>query len=96
MELPFGDGFHYVGSKQQVGNVLTRDYDALITSEAATDTDIVEPLNLLVDTADRLNLTPLINRSRYGQVLTDRNLGQRGKDGVNLSRAGRVTVDTTV
>ena len=58
--------------------------------------DLEEPLDLLVDAADGLDLALLVERAGDGQVLPEGDPGEAGQDGVDLRRRGAVAVDARV
>src|SRR5438034_9802697 len=76
--------------------VALGDDDALVSLEAFDLARLVEALDLLVDTAYRLDLALLINRTSYGKVLLDRKLSQGGENRVQFRACHTVTIDNPI
>ena len=86
-------GFHHFFVQHQVLDIGGGDEYALVCGQALGLADTIEALNLLVDAADGLNLSLLIDRAGHGQALADGKLGQCRQDGIKLCAGGAVAVD---
>ena len=73
MEFSLADRFNNIMSEHQVADILDGDQNSLGSGKAPGLADVVEPLDLLVHTADWLNLPALINRAGDGKILSQRN-----------------------
>src|SRR5262249_16710251 len=71
---PVPDRLHHVFAQHQVLYVRLGDQDALFVAEAARAADVEKALDLLIDAADRLDRTPLIDGARHRERLLDRHL----------------------
>ena len=69
VEFAFGDCIYYFLVKHQVADVLVRNHDALFAGESFGFADVEKALDLVVHAPDRLDLTLLADRSRYGYTL---------------------------
>ena len=95
-ETPFGGGRDHVAAQHQVLDITSRDDDALIAGQTRQAAGVEEPLDLLVDPADRLNLAMLIDRAGHGETLFDRRLCKRREQREQLGGRGAVSVDPAV
>ena len=68
----------------------------LLTRQAALDADIIKALDLLVHASDGLDLTTLIDGTRHGEILTQRQVGQAGQEGVQFSDGRTVALNAAV
>ena len=84
MELPLPHGFHHVRPQHQIGDVLHGDHHALAPGEPECLAHRKVPLDLLVDAADGLDLSLLVDRPGDGDALLDRDAGQFGQQRVEL------------
>ncbi len=96
VELPGLDRVDDVGPEHQVLDVLVGDDDALGPGQALGLADLEESLDLLVDSADGLDLAFLIERAGDGDVLAEGQAREAREDGVDLGRGGAVAVDAAV
>ena len=77
MKLP---GLHCINdilAQHEMADVGMWNHNPLITGKPFFPTDIKEAFNFLADTPDGLNLTVLIDRTGNGEVLSNRDPGQR-------------------
>src|SRR5262249_36160252 len=66
-----------VPAQHQVFDIAYRDDDALLPGKPGYAASVKKALDLLVDTADRLDSAELIDRAGHGEGLTDRHFGKR-------------------
>ena len=83
-ETALGASFHDVVAQHQMLRVGGWYQHALRSRKSARGADVEEALDLLVDAADRLNLAVLVDRTRDGEILPERRLGERGKQRVEF------------
>ena len=96
VEHPIGNRLLHVLAEDQVPDVAVRDADALVSGQAHFPADVEEAFGLLVDAADGLDLSPLVDGAGDGDVLADGDLGEGGDQDVELGRTGAVALDAAV
>src|SRR5882672_455805 len=96
LEFSGGDGADYVVPQHQVFNIFGRNHDALAPGKSLHAADVVETFDLLINSADRLDLAMLADRARNGNVLPDGQSRESRKQSVDLGRAGAIAVDAAV
>src|SRR3546814_12891275 len=70
--------------------------DTLFPYTTLFRSDVKEAFDLVVDAADRLNLSQLIDRACDGQALRDGHFGERGDQGIKFRRRRAVTIDAAI
>lgn len=85
-KLPRLDRFQYRVIQHQVGHIGVGNNDALLTGKAARLTEPEEALNLLVDAADGLHLTKLVDRAGDGKLLLQWRARQTGNQRADLTQ----------
>ena len=78
MKFLFLHRFIHFFAQHQFINILYRNNNALCAAQPACFAHVVKSFDLQIYAADRLNLTFLIDRSGYGNILPDRNAGKTG------------------
>src|SRR5689334_22947136 len=96
LELPGSHRADHVVPQHQVLNIFGWNHDALAPGKAFHAADVIEAFNLLIDAANRLDLTMLVDGARYGDILPDRQPGKSGKQGVNFRGTGAIAVDSAI
>ncbi len=84
-KLPLFNGLHHVTAQHQISQIGAGQQNSLVSSQSLEPADIEKSLDLAIDPTDGLDLTALIHRSGYRDALFDGNLGETGKNGVELS-----------
>src|SRR5712692_3769634 len=87
---------HNLLTQHQVLHITPRHHNALITLQPPSLADPIEPLNLLVNPPNRLNLTPLVHRPSHRQVLPNRQFGQSRQNSVELSARRAITIHPSI
>src|SRR5690606_25754813 len=82
--------------EHQVADVGVRDDHALLAAQAARLAQAEEALDLLVDPADRLHLTELVDRAGDGEALLERRARERRNQRADFTQRGAVAIDITV
>ncbi|VTR65774.1 hypothetical protein DESC_370143 [Desulfosarcina cetonica] len=95
-ELTGLDGIDDTFLEHQVFYVGGRNHHALAAVQPLALAHVEETLDLLVDSADGLDLPLLVDRSGDGDALTDGQLRQAGEDRVQFGGGSTVAVDTAV
>ena len=75
VELPGLDCLDHLIAQHQIAHVAKRDDDALLAGQPFGLAGQVEALDLLVHTADSLDLASLVDRARQGAILAQRDAG---------------------
>ena len=75
MELSFLNGLQNVFPQHQRADIGSRNNNALVPSQAAMFAHVKETFDFFIGAADRLNLAKLVNRTGYGNILLNRNIG---------------------
>ena len=78
------DGIDDLFFEHQVFDVGPGDDDSLFSGKAFGFADFKKAFDFLVDPADGLDLPFLVDRPDYGDALVDGDIGQAGKNGVQL------------
>src|SRR4051812_13646238 len=71
-------------------HIGVRDQHTLAPRQLPAPAYVKEALDLLVDAADRLNFTLLVDRAGYGQILSQRQTGKCRHQRVKLGGRGAV------
>ena len=74
MKFTLSNSFYHVFFKHQIFHVIARDDHALVTSQATRFTNLVEALNFIIDAANRLDFSFLIDLAGHGNPLADARL----------------------
>src|SRR5262249_19327171 len=83
-------------AQHQVFDIAHRDDDALPPGKPGYAAGVKKALDLLVDTADRLDSAELIDRAGQREVLTDRHFGKRRQQGEKCGSIRAVSVDPPI
>ena len=75
MELSFLNGLQNVFPQHQRADIGSRNNNALVPGQAAMFAHVKETFDFFIGAADRLNLAKLVNRTGYGNILLNRNIG---------------------
>src|ERR1700726_403760 len=71
LEFAGRNGIDHIIPQHQVFNIFRGDHDSLPPSESLHAADIVETFDLLIDSADRLDIPLLADRAGHGDLLAD-------------------------
>ena len=86
----------YYVFQHQIPDVPFGDDDPLGAVETPDTAEREEPLDLLVHSADRLHVSPLIHRSRNGNALPYGDFRDRTEERVELCTSRAIPLDHTV
>src|SRR5512143_635658 len=95
-ELPLSHGSDHFLLEHEVLHIELRDDHALVAREPPVLAYAEEPFDLLVHTADRLDLALLADRAGDGDVLPDRRLSNPGEERDKFGGRGAVAFHLSV
>src|SRR4029077_19361607 len=96
MEPPVFYGFDNVRPEHQIAQIRLGHQHALISRNSLESTDIIETFDLVVDTANGLDLAVLIHRARDSDTLLDRKSRKTGKSSVQFRGGGAVAIHAII
>src|SRR5215471_4492983 len=96
METPCTDRLNHVMAQHQVTNIGLENQHPLLTAQAVLHAYVEKAFDFLIDSANGLDLAPLIHRASDSQILPQRQVGQTGEQCVQLGGGGAVTINAVV
>ena len=88
--------FNHVIVQHQISDIGYRNQHALCAGQSPFSAKCKEPFDFLVYTADGLNLTLLVNRAGYRQILTDWQISQRRDNAVQFGTGCAVAINAVI